>query len=112
MTPIGYWRSNTLADILGTAHLPDPRNQVDRSWNATERARVVAYLKAGQVHESWFGFSRCRLCLCPNGSTDRTDGVYVWPDGYAHYVEDHAVKPPDEFVQYVLNRPGAVSARR
>jgi hypothetical protein len=28
--------------------------------------------------------------------------VWVWPDGFAHYLQLHAVKPPQEFVDHVL----------
>jgi hypothetical protein len=36
------------------------------------------------------------------GSHDLTDGVFVWPEGYAHYIEKHDVKPPREFIEHVL----------
>jgi hypothetical protein len=32
------------------------------------------------------------------GGRDLTDGVWMWPEGLAHYVERHAVRLPDEFV--------------
>ncbi|HEY1188039.1 MAG TPA: hypothetical protein VGE74_10300 [Gemmata sp.] len=32
------------------------------------------------------------------GGRDLTDGVWMWPEGLAHYVECHAVRLPDEFV--------------
>lgn len=49
------------------------------------------------------GFSLCRICGCRNGGTELTDGVYVWPDGLAHYVTEHDVRLPDVFVQHVLS---------
>jgi hypothetical protein len=32
------------------------------------------------------------------GSQDLTDGHWIWPEGLWHYVQDHAVRLPDEFV--------------
>lgn len=39
------------------------------------------------------------------GRSDMTDGVYVWPEGLAHYVEHHNVRLPHQFVQHVLENP-------
>ncbi|CBN76468.1 conserved unknown protein [Ectocarpus siliculosus] len=36
------------------------------------------------------------------GCTTLTDGKYVWPEGLAHYIEEHAVRPPDDFVTFSL----------
>lgn len=33
------------------------------------------------------------------GCCTLTDGVYVWPEGFAHYVESHHVRPPAAFVR-------------
>lgn len=87
------------------AALPDPEDFVDFSWSTEERARVAAYLRAGAVVERWFGTSPCRICGCENGSTCLSDGVFVWPAGFAHYVEVHAVRPPPEFVAHALRAP-------
>jgi hypothetical protein len=34
-----------------------------------------------------------------------TDGVYCWPEGLAHYVKEHDVRLPDEFVTHVARAP-------
>jgi hypothetical protein len=47
------------------------------------------------------GLSPCRLCGQLNGSAEYTDGTYVWPEGLAHYVMEHDVRLPDEFVSHV-----------
>ncbi|CAM9418991.1 unnamed protein product [Scytosiphon promiscuus] len=36
------------------------------------------------------------------GCTTLTDGKYVWPEGLAHYITEHAVRPPEDFVEYAL----------
>ena len=37
------------------------------------------------------------------GSTDQTDGEWVWPKGLAHYIEHHSVALPEEFIQTMIN---------
>lgn len=38
------------------------------------------------------------------GVATLTDGVYVWPQGYAHYVVHHAVVPPPHFLAHVAEQ--------
>lgn len=38
------------------------------------------------------------------GSNDLTDGTYIWPEGFVHYLEKHAIRPPEAFVKHVLSR--------
>ncbi|HEY1693182.1 MAG TPA: hypothetical protein VGG39_13535 [Polyangiaceae bacterium] len=99
---VGYWRGSAPGDEA----LPEPQAFVDPSWDPAERAAVVAYLKRGLVAGAWRGYSDCRFrCGRPDeqmGHRDFTDGAYVWPEGYAHYVEDHGVRPPADFAARAL----------
>jgi hypothetical protein len=67
---------------------------------------VASYLRTGVLHEQYRGYSWCRFCCgIPDhqmGSRDLTDGIWVWPEGLAHYVEVHRVGLPDEFVLHAL----------
>jgi len=36
------------------------------------------------------------------GTGEISDGTYVWPEGLAHYVEEHNVRLPQKFVDHVL----------
>lgn len=36
------------------------------------------------------------------GCCTLTDGRFVWPEGLAHYVSEHAVRPPEEFIEHAL----------
>lgn len=98
---VGFKSSN---QWLAALKLPWPSDYVDSNWDAQERAIVIRYLKAGRVNYSYDGWSECRLCEEPNGGDELTDGTYNWPDGYAHYVEKHGVKPPQEFIDHVLHK--------
>lgn len=81
-----------------------------------ERAALADYLE-DQSHEipySWLGSSTCRFCTrrpifrmmlgAEERSVDFTDGKYAWPGGLGHYVREHGVRPPAEFVAHVLAR--------
>lgn len=96
LKPIGFWRSPDEPD------LPDPKESITYTWPASEREQIVDYLEHGRELACYRGFSRCRICDKPNGSADLTDGVWVWPEGFAHYLKEHNVKPPSEFIIHVI----------
>ena len=112
---IGYWDDSDTAWEASPDHrtyeslgrvLPKPQDFVDPDWDPQERAAVVQYLEDGEECQYWRGYSWCRMCSHnTNGTTDRTDWEWIWPDGFAHYVETHDVKPPAEFIQKVLGCP-------
>jgi hypothetical protein len=97
---VGYWFN----DRAPSAY-PRPQRLVG-TWDPEERARVVAYLRAGDELESYRGTSYCRFeCGTPSaemGSLDLTDGRFAWPEGLAHYVEAHDVRLPDHFIAHAL----------
>jgi len=96
---IGYWHSTD------TPQLPHPRDYVDLEWDPTERKRVEDYLARAYVFGGGCGSSWCRLG-CPEtrfdmGSRDLTDGTWLFPEGFAHYIVHHAVKPELPFLEHV-----------
>jgi hypothetical protein len=93
---VGFWYCEEMQEG------PNPLDFVDSSFDKAKRAILVEYLENGQDHEQWRGFSGCRICGCLNGTKDLTDGEYVWPEGYAHYVKEHNVLPPPAFVRKIL----------
>ena len=93
---VGYWRS------AQRPKYPDPADLVDETWSQDEREDVAFYLSSALIPRTWMGYSPCRICGRDNGAVDFTDGVYIWPEGLAHYVEDHAVRLPHEFVEHVI----------
>lgn len=101
MKYVGYWRSGLVSN------LPDPRSHIDDSWDTRERDAVVAHLQNSPVSELYFGSSTCRMCQKANGSAEHSDGVYTWPEGYAHYLIEHHVKPPSGFLEH-LRRKGVL----
>ncbi|PJN23038.1 hypothetical protein [Kitasatospora sp. CB02891] len=102
---VGYWWS------AQAPHLPHPARMVDESWDGEERSLVGTYLSQGQLACQFMGVSRCRLCGRVNGNAELTDGTYLWPSGLGHYVEEHAVRLPAEFVRHAVDRLDALEAR-
>ena len=84
--------------------MPDPRDLIDESWSNQERELVASYLEHGFRPWQFGGHSYCRLCGRVNGSAEFTDGVYLWPEGLAHYVREHSVKLPDEVLAHIRRR--------
>jgi hypothetical protein len=132
---IGYWSktagvdpepwavvADALRRMLGKAvglplELPDPREFIDTHWLDTQQGKmefkaVLAHLSAGTRQDAYFGYHTCLLCGQDAGYQDLTDGVYVWPEGYAHYVQEHGVKPPQDFIDHVLSKAWDALVRR
>jgi len=100
---IGYWPSEEEPDY------PDPAWFVEPSWDMSTRKQVINFLKSGYKFCQYAGSSWCRFRCGKSGwelgDGELTDGVYYWPEGFVHYVEDHYVKPPEDFLGHVRKSP-------
>lgn len=71
------------------------------------RSQLARYLRSGRHVEGYFGYSWCRFqCGIDDslmGSSDLSDGTWVWPEGLVHYVDVHQVHLPSKFVQAALS---------
>jgi hypothetical protein len=105
---VGYWITE-----LQDEKLPAPQELVG-VMPADQRARLADYLAAGMTQASYLGMSWCRFGCGVDfelmGSRDLTDDAWVWPEGLAHYVREHQVVLPDEFVAQALSRGTPVVA--
>jgi hypothetical protein len=88
-------------ELLAPKGGPLAGDLVDAGWDHDERDMVEDYLRRGFVVRACMGYSPCRICGRANGSLELSDGTYVWPEGLAHYVSDHAVRLPEPFVSHV-----------
>lgn len=99
---VGYWNTtqNTYPEY------PMPQDLVDDNWNDREQDEVIHYVTSSRFRSSrkYRGMSACRICGCMNGSSESYDSVYTWPSGFGHYLTEHNVKPPQDFVDHVLSR--------
>ena len=96
---VGFWWSDNEPE------LPHPRDYVDQAWDPSERDRVLSYLKRC-YHLTRFalGCSWCRFGCGSGlemGNGECTDGVWLFPEGFLHYVRHHAVKPPPDFLEHM-----------
>lgn len=106
-TKVGFWRYVGKGILPQYDHLPHPSEFVDESWAASERALVVDILRnltiPGVDFRQYRGSSPCRFCGERNGSKEYHTNEFRWPEGYVHYVDEHGVKPPQEFIDYLLD---------
>jgi len=107
MILIGYWSDNT-SEWASTrdrlSKYPDPSKLVsEKFWKANYilKSKVIAHLTAGIPCNQYRGSSQCRICGCQLGSRERTDGVFIWPDKLDHYVSEHNVILPDQFLRHI-----------
>ena len=109
MKRIGFWEETR--SWANLEKWPDPRNRnLYPVMSKDVRELIIGYIETGEVHQQWMGYSYCRFeCGLPGqelGACDMTDGTFVWPEGLSHYVRDHKVDLPEEFVKHVLKRAG------
>jgi hypothetical protein len=99
LTLIGYW----LGD--GAPDWPSVDSFVDTNWSTHERRAVNEWLESGVEIRQFRGYSYCRLCRARNGSSEVSDGMFLWPIGLSHYVREHHVRLPGPVVARALQRP-------
>jgi hypothetical protein len=99
---IGFWITG-----LHDERQPAPQEFVG-VMPADQRARLADYLAAGMTHESYLGMSWCRFGCGIDwtlmGTRDLTDGEWLWPEGLSHYVRQHQVVLPQEFIAHALSK--------
>jgi hypothetical protein len=105
LQPVGFWYSEW------EPWLPHPAEAVAPDWSHTERAAVIDYLLRPEDVQQFLGLSPCRICNRAVGSQEFTDGTWVWPEGLVHYLDVHEVRPPDDFVAWVLANREAAAGR-
>lgn len=105
---IGYWQAagaKGAPPVRGEGKLPWPGDYIDTRWDEEERLLVAALLDSAPVLTRWRGPSTCRICGCFNGSAalGYADGP-IWPEGFGHYVREHAVRPSASFVNWLKRK--------
>jgi hypothetical protein len=96
---VGYWRSSS------QSLLPlDPRNFVGAI--SGDRAEIAERLAVGGDFIQWMGRASCRICGAQLGSRCLTfDGSWVWPEKLEHYVLEHNLVLPQEFIDHLMGIP-------
>ncbi len=93
---------------LGYTLTTNPQSLVNARGKraSAHKAEVLAYLRTAKpismspgINPDYFDPTKT-----VRGETLRTDGVYLWPDYLADYVERYDVELPDEFEQHMKER--------
>lgn len=102
----------------GIGHLPFPiENSSNKTREETEEwLERLKQLEEYTDHEVYLGYSYCRLCYkhkdveFENGSVEYYElswteppFMYIWPEGYKHYVDKHNIEIPEDFWEFVWN---------
>lgn len=92
----GFWRSDS--NLLLPAPVPN-----EKPWKG-QRKFLEALRKIEEVarQEKYKGYSTCRLCNCKNGSVEFYYEGWAWPEGLAHYLTLHNVRPSLAFQEFIL----------
>lgn len=98
LKPVGFWRQT----LDSKENLPYPTEMVDQNWSFKERAMVIEYLDSCKAIDHYKGSALCRICKEWLGSADCSDGTYIFPEKYQHYILKHNVKPPGDFIDHVF----------
>lgn len=69
--------------------------------NKETKRKIIIYLESARELHFYKGSSKCRICGKRNGSYELTDGKYIWPSGYVHYIEEHDVVPSKDFLRHI-----------
>ncbi|AHJ96482.1 hypothetical protein Hsw_0887 [Hymenobacter swuensis DY53] len=97
---MGEWRS------LLRPQYPDVACFVDETWPETMRLATLRYLQQERKLHYWMGMETCLFGCGQNlHITGCTDGTYYWPESLVHYLAQHAVRLPDEFVEHIQQQP-------
>lgn len=105
---LGLWEERTT-----TSRWRHPRDFV-REKPFDDVCQLVHYLRSGVLLNQELGYSHCRFVGgppdCEMGSGERSDGVWIWPEGLWVYIEQFRVDLPVEFVSHVRRRKFSIPA--
>jgi hypothetical protein len=119
LTAVGFW----IRDLRDESY-PAPQELVG-VLPEEQRRSLTHYLASGATFEQYFGYAWCRFVCGEStqsgalglkdgpatrmdtrlGTRDLTDGTWVWPEGLAHYVREHGIVLPEEFMEHAASAP-------
>jgi acyl-CoA synthetase (AMP-forming)/AMP-acid ligase II len=80
---IGFWKNRV-------------EKYINTLWfESDEYKACLKYLQTGRTSKRYKGYAKCRLCGTRLGTTDMitSDGKWIFPEKYEHYLIEHKVKP-------------------
>lgn len=110
MTEKGLYYKNKL-DNYSTLHkkekieifkeFPYPKENEMNIEDIKEFVKRLRIVETKTPTFSYMGHSECRICGMRNGTKTYYTDLFAWPEGYAHYIEEHGVKPSAAFVLHI-----------
>jgi hypothetical protein len=114
---IGFW----IRDLSDESY-PAPQELVG-VLPEEQRRSLARYLESGATFAQYLGYAWCRFVCGASiesgtrgegdnpaalmsthvGTRDLTDGTWVWPEGLAHYVREHGIVLPEEFMGHAAS---------
>jgi hypothetical protein len=95
---IGYWNSK----FYGEDKFIWPQELV-RDSIGSDMQKLAGYIANGKSAIAWAGYAGCRICDETLGTQCLTDGFYIWPEKLEHYILEHKIFLPDEFINHAKN---------
>lgn len=95
LIPIGYWNNKRSSEN----RFIWPQELVQKDIT-DDMASLASYLSKGSEAIHWMGYSSCRICGLTLGVSCLTDGVYIWPEKLEHYILEHKISLPIDFLQH------------
>lgn len=94
---VGYWNDKPFEErfiypqeVVSEKKLPD-------------MLKLADYVAKGNSAIAWKGYSACRICDKILGTRCLTDGAYIWPEKLEHYIVEHDIFLPQEFIDHAKN---------
>lgn len=109
-----------LLDLKGIRSLPDryeiigvPEFIQSDELSLNLRKKIADYLESGEILFSFLEILTCKFG-CPVNhpviyNRSLTDGVWVWPYEMIHFISQHSVDLPEEFVAHIENNAFVIS---
>lgn len=92
----GFWKDGDGSE------LPMPVAR-EKPWKGKKKfVKALRQAQSMATEHHCKGWSNCRLCKLKNGSVTFVLGDWEWPSGFAHYVEEHNVRPSLAFQEFIL----------
>ncbi len=103
MEEVGFWRRFEDISVDPADSRPWPSVDVSAGYEIN-KSNIIEFLIRGAVESYELGYSTCRLCGSNSvemGCITQTDGIFVWPEGLLHYVQNHNVQLPSKFLAHI-----------
>ena len=95
----GYWRRT----FDEASDLPWPESGAE--WLDRDAfLENLAWVESQAHAVALAGFSTCRVCGRPNGTSEFWLDDWAWPEGFRHYVELHGIRPSARFEAMISKR--------